>query len=69
MGFCIKISACYEWNCTYFVQGAKEENATKRAYEMFRDTVSYNCPNTLEEARESESISIKVLAEVEQIII
>lgn len=69
MGFCIKISACYEWSCTYFVQGANEENAIKRAYEMFRDSVSYNCPKTLEEAREGESISIKVLAEVEQIII
>ena len=69
MGFCIKISACYEWSCTYFVQGANEENAIKRAYEMFRDSVSYCCPSTLEEAREGESISIKVLAEVEQIII
>ena len=69
MGFCIKISACYEWSCTYFVQGANEENAIKRAYKMFRDTVSYCCPDTLEDARESESISIKVLAEVEQIII
>ena len=36
---------------------------------MFKDTVSYCCPKTLEEARESESISIEVLAEIEQIII
>ena len=68
MGFCIKISACYEWSCTYFVQGANEQNAIERAYNMFKDTVSYNCPNTLSEALSSDSISIDVLAEVEQII-
>lgn len=69
MGFCIKINYCYDWECTYFVQGSNKDNAIKRAYEMFRDSSSCCCPSTVEKALNDDSTSIDVLAVVEQIII
>ena len=69
MGYCIKINAYYKWECTYFVQGANVETAINKAYEMFKDTVSCNCPDTLEDARKDTSIDIDVIAVIETIIL
>ncbi len=69
MGFAIKISAYGEWKITYFVQGANELKAKKRAFEMFKDTESCYLPETIEEAEQSDGIYIEVLATIEQIIL
>ncbi len=69
MGFAIKISAYGIWESTYFVQGANELRAKKRAYEMFKETVSCVIPDTIEEAEQDGCIYIEVLATIEQIIL
>ncbi len=70
MGFAIQIGAYGgEWEATYFVQGANESRAKKRAYEMFKETVSCAIPDTIEEAEQKNYIYIKVLATIEQIIL
>lgn len=70
MGFAIRVGAYgAEWETTYFVQGANELRAKKRAFEMFKETVSCVLPDTIEEAEQDDNIYIEVLATIEQIIL
>lgn len=69
MGYVIRISAYYDWICTYFVQTSYEEEAKRKAFEMAKGTFSCCMPDTLSEAEKNESICVLVLAKVEQIIL
>lgn len=59
MGYMIEIDVCGKWHCTYFVQCMEEETAKKKAYKMFRDTVSCTLPATLKEAEKDDSFFIE----------
>lgn len=70
MGLVIKISFCYDWSRTYFVQNMDETEAKEKAFKMFKQTSSCYLPDTLEEAvNDMDRFSIEVIAEVEQIIL
>lgn len=69
MGLVIKIDYCYDWNRVYFVQNMDETEAKEKAFKMFKQTMSCYLPETLEEAIKDDRFSIKVITEVEQIII
>lgn len=69
MGLVIKISFCFDWSMTYFVQSIDETEAKEKAFKMFKQTASCYLPETLEKAIEDNRFSIDVLAEVEQIIL
>jgi len=69
MGIVIEISAYGQWSCTYFVQCVDEDKAKRKAYDMAKDTFSCSLPDTLKEAEASDRISIKIITEVEQIIV
>lgn len=69
MGLVIKISYCYYWERTYFVQNMDETEAKERAFKMFKQTMNCCLPDTLEEAIKDDSFSIEIITEVEQIIL
>lgn len=69
MGFAVKVSAYFDWSCTYFVQTPYKEEAKRKAYEMAKGTFSCYMPKTIEEAENDEGICIEVLAEIERIIL
>ena len=70
MGLVIKIEYGFTWSRTYFVQDLDETRAKKKAYEMARQSSGYYFPDTLEEAEKNEnSITIEVVAKIEQIIL
>lgn len=69
MGLVIRISYCYDWERTYFVQCMNETEAKHKAFKMFKDTQSCWLPNTLEEAEQDDGFICEVVATVEQIII
>lgn len=69
MGLVVKISAYYDWNCTYFVQTLNEAEAKEKAFKMFKQSVSCYLPDTLEEAENNDGISIEIVAEVEHILL
>ncbi len=69
MGLVIKISFCYDWERTYFVQELHRGEAKRKAFKMFKETMSCCLPDTLEEAEQDDSFSIEILTEIEQIIL
>lgn len=69
MGLVIKISYCYDWERTYFVQCMNELEAKQKAFKMFRDTNSCYLPDALEKAEEDDRFVCEVIAIVEQIIV
>lgn len=69
MGYVIQINAYADWERTYFVQGYDETEAVRKAYDMFRGTMSCVLPDTLEEALKSNGIWIDIRACVDQIIL
>lgn len=68
MGLVIEIWYSCSWHRTYFVQEMNEEDAKRKAFEMFKN-MSCRLPNTLEEATKDDSFIIEVVAEVDQIIL
>lgn len=69
MGLIIKISFYYDWERVYFVQELNREEAKQKAYKMFKSTMSCALPETLEEAEQDDSFYIKIITDVEQIIL
>lgn len=69
MGLVVDIDYCYEWGCTYFVQSMDETEAKEKAFKLFKQTASCYLPDTLEEAEKDDSFSIRIVAEVEHIIL
>lgn len=69
MGLVVRISYCYKWEVTYFVQCANEREAKLKAYKMFKDTESCYLPDTLDDADKDNDFSCEVIAKVEQIIL
>ncbi len=69
MGLVIRISAYADWECTYFVQELDITEAKRKAFDMFKKTMSCYLPETVEVAEAEESIFIELLCEVEQIIL
>ena len=69
MGIVIKISFCYDWERTYFVQELNREEAKRKAYKMFKSTMSCALPETLEEAEQDDNFFMEIVTEVEQIIL
>lgn len=69
MGIVIRISFCYDWERTYFVQSMNELEAKQKAFKMFKDTQSCYLPDTLEEAENDDNFVCEIIATVEQIII
>lgn len=69
MGLVIKISYCYDWERTYFVQNLNETEAKRKAFKMFKDTMSCYLPDTLEEAERDDNFFIEIIETIEQIIL
>ena len=69
MGLVIRIDAYADWTRTYFVQELDVSEAKRKAFDMFKKTVSCYLPETVEEAETDDAILIEVIGEVEQIIL
>ncbi len=69
MGLVVNIDYCYKWECTYFVQSMDETEAKEKAFKIFKQTMNCYLPDTIEEAEKDDSFSIRIVAEVEHIIL
>lgn len=69
MGLVIKISFYYKWEQTYFVQSLNTDEARKKAFKMFKESMGCTLPDTLDEAEKDESFSIEIITKIEQIIL
>lgn len=69
MGLVIRISAYADWERTYFVQELDAIEAKRKAFDMFKKTMSCYLPETVEEAEVDDCIIIEAIGEVEQIIL
>lgn len=69
MGLVVKISAYYDWEATYFVQTLDETEAKEKAYKIFKQSMSCDIPDTLEEAENNDGIYIEIVTTIDHILI
>lgn len=72
MGFVISINVYDRWKMTYFVQDTNKDSAKEKAYKAFKENMSCDIPDTLEEFEnlywEDTGFIIEIVAEVYQIL-